>query len=75
MRASFPLLNAWGLYLWQSRERLSAYGGLQRFLGVTSVVIALVVCVVNSRGLSAPPSPGALVSTYLPYWVIAAAQR
>ena len=71
--ASFLLLNAWGLYLWRSRERLTAYAGLQRFLIAASVVIALVVWVVNSRGLSEPPAPGALVSTYLPYWVIAAA--
>ncbi len=71
--ASFFVLNAWGLYLWRSRERLSAYAGLQRFLIAASVVIALVVWVVNTRGLSEPPTPGALVSTYLPYWVIAAA--
>jgi hypothetical protein len=71
--SSFFVLNAWGLYLWRSRERLSAYAALQRFLIAASVVIALVVWVVNSRGLSEPPSPGALVSTYLPYWVIAAA--
>jgi hypothetical protein len=61
------------LYLWRSRERLSAHAGLQRFLLVTSVVVALVVVVVNTRGLSEPPTPGAVVSTYLPYWVIAAA--
>jgi len=71
--ASFFVLNAWGLYLWRSRERLSAYAGLQRFLIAASVVIALVVWVVNTRGLSEPPTPGAMVSTYLPYWVIAAA--
>lgn len=71
--ASFLVLNAWGLYLWRSRERLSAYAGLQRFLLAASVIIAVVVVVVNTRGLSEPPTPGALVSTYLPYWVIAAA--
>jgi hypothetical protein len=36
-------------------------------------VIAQVVVVVNSRGLSEPPTPGARVSTYLPYWVVGAA--
>jgi hypothetical protein len=71
--ASFVVLNAWGLYLWRSRERLSAYAGLQRLLLGASVIIALVVVVVNGRGLSEQPSPGALVSTYLPYWVIAVA--
>jgi hypothetical protein len=71
--ASFVVLNTWGLYLWRSRGRLTAYAGLQRFLLAVSVIIAAVVVVVNSRGLSEPPSPGALVSTYLPYWVIAAA--
>jgi hypothetical protein len=71
--ASFFVLNAWGFYLWRRRERLSAYGGLQRFLTAASVIIAVVVWVVNSRGLSESPTPGAMVSTYLPYWVIAAA--
>ncbi|MCI0330982.1 MAG: hypothetical protein L0196_08580 [candidate division Zixibacteria bacterium] len=69
----FLVLNAWGLYLWRSRERLSVYAGLQRFLAAATVVIALVVVVVNERGASQPPAPGALVSTYLPYWVILAA--
>jgi hypothetical protein len=71
--ASFVVLNAWGMYLWRCREQLSAYAGLQRFLLAASVVIGLVVVVVNSRGVSESPAPGALVSTYLPYWVIAAA--
>ena len=71
--ASFLVLNAWGFYLWRARERLSAYAGLQRFLLAASVIIAVVVVVVNTRGLSEPPNAGALVSTYLPYWVIAAA--
>jgi hypothetical protein len=68
--AGFLILNAWGLYLWRSRTRLTAYAGLQRFLLVASVIIAAVVAAVNLRGLWAPPAPGALVSTYLPYWVI-----
>jgi hypothetical protein len=71
--ASFVVLNAWGLYLWRCQDQLSAYAGLQRFLLAASVIITLVVVVVNSRGVSEPPTPGALVSTYLPYWVIAAA--
>ena len=69
----FVVLNAWGCYLWRCREQLSAHAGLQRFLLAASLMIALVVMVVNSRGVSEPPTPGALVSTYLPYWVIAAA--
>lgn len=71
--ASFFALNAWGLYLWHCRARLSAYGGLQRFLIVASVVIALVVWVVNTRGLFVPSTPDDWRSTYLPYWVIAVA--
>lgn len=71
--ASFLVLNAWGLYLWRHREHLSAYAGLQRFLLGASVVIALVVVVVNGRGLSRLPAPGAFVSTHLPYWVLAVA--
>ena len=70
---SFVVLNAWGLYLWRGREKLIAYAAMQRFLLATSVIIALVVVVVNSRGVSEPPAPGALVSTYLPYWTIAVA--
>jgi len=66
-------LNAWGLYLWRGREKLTAYVGMQRFLCATSLIIALVVAVVNGRGVSEPPAPGALVSTYLPYWAIAVA--
>lgn len=69
--AGFALLNAWGFYLWRSRARLSAYAGIQWFLLVTSVVVAVAVLVVNIRGVSQPPGPGAIVSTYLPYWVIA----
>jgi hypothetical protein len=69
----FVLLNAWGLYLWRSREKLTSYAGMQRFLLATSVIIAMVVVVVNGRGVSEPPAPGALVSTYLPYWAIAVA--
>jgi hypothetical protein len=69
----FVVLNAWGLCLWQSRERLSAHAGFQRLLGASSVVIAFVVVVNNSRGSSQPRVPGAWVSTYLPYWVIAVA--
>jgi len=69
----FVVLNAWGLFLWRSRERLSVYAGLQRFLASATVVIALVVVVVNERGVSQPPAPGALVSTFFPYWVILAA--
>jgi hypothetical protein len=71
--ASFAVLNAWGLYLWRRRKQLRAYAGLQWFLLAASVIIALVVVVVNSRGVSVPPGPGALVSTYLPYWVVAVA--
>jgi len=68
--AGFLILNAWGLYRWQSKARLTAYAGQQRFLLVASVIVAAVVSALNLRGLSAPPAPGTLVSTYLPYWVI-----
>lgn len=60
-----------GMYLWRRRERLSAYAGLQGFLAATAVIITVVVVVMNGRGVSEPPAPGALVSTYLPYWVVA----
>ncbi len=71
--AGFLALNAWGLYLWRGRQGLSPYSAIQRFLLAASVVIAVVVAVVNVRGVSEPPAAGALVSTYLPYWVIAVA--
>jgi hypothetical protein len=69
---AFAVLNGWGLYLWRSRDRLSAYAGLQRFLMLASVLVAGVVIAVNWRGLSELPGPGMPVSTYLPYWVIPA---
>ena len=69
----FVALNAWGLSLWRRREHLNAYAGLQRYLLAASLIIALVVVVLNGRGVSEPPIPGALVSTYLPYWSIAVA--
>lgn len=68
--ASFVVLNVWGSYLWRHREQLGAYTGLQRFLFPASLIIAVIVVVVNRGGVSEPPAPGALVSTYLPYWVI-----
>lgn len=71
--ASFAILNVWGFHLWRVRGRLSAYAGLQRFLLAASVLIAAVVLVVNVRGVSEPPAPGSLVSTYVPYWVIGVA--
>lgn len=69
----FVVLNAWGLFLWRRRAALRAYSGIQRFLALASVIIAIVVVVVNVRGVSQGPRPGDLVSTYLPYWAIAAA--
>ena len=71
--AGFLALNAWGLYLWRRRDRSSAYAAIQRFLAGASVVIAAVVVLVNLRGVSLPPEPGAFVPTYVPYWAIAVA--
>jgi hypothetical protein len=67
----FVFLNVWGLYLWRSRAHLTTYAGLQRFFSAASLTTALVVVMVNSRGLSTPPPPGTVISTHLPYWVIA----
>lgn len=71
--AGFVVLNVWGLYLWQARARRRAYAAIQWFLLAASGVIAIVVVTVNVRGLSEPATAGALVSTYLPYWVVAVA--
>ena len=71
--ASFGVLNLWGLFLWRRRERLRAYAGLQWFLLAASVIIAVVTWVMHTRGVAEQPTRGALVSTYLPYWVIGAA--
>lgn len=71
--AGFAVLNAWGVYLWRVRQRLSAFAGLRRFLLAASVTFAVVVLIVNAREVSEPPVPGALVSTYLPYWLIGVA--
>jgi hypothetical protein len=71
--AGFLALNAWGVHLWRRRDRSSAYAAIQRFLLGASAVIAAVVILVNLRGVSLPPGPGAFVSTYVPYWAIAVA--
>jgi len=63
-------LNGLGLGLWLARRRLRPYLGIQAFLLGTSLVVAVLVLVVNARGLSRPPEAGALVATYLPWWVI-----
>lgn len=67
----FVALNAWGGCLWRQREHLAAYAGFQRFLLAVSVLVAVVVVVVHARGVAEPPAPGALVSTYVPYWAMA----
>ena len=71
--AAFGLLNAYGWQLWCRRTELRAYVALQRFLITASVAIAAVVVLLNVRGVAEPPPPGALVSTHLPYWVVAVA--
>jgi hypothetical protein len=63
-------LNGLGLLLWRDRGRRSAYASLQVFFGAATLVIALAVAAVNLRGVSEPPPPGALVSTYVPYWAM-----
>lgn len=74
--ASFALLNAWGVYLWRSRRRLSAYAGLQRFFAALSVVVPFIFVVVSYFRVEDDPSSGALLSTFgldptcLPFWVI-----
>ena len=68
--AGFVVLNLCGAYLWHRREQVSAYAGFQWFLFAASLIIALVVLVLNKRGVSGSPTSGALVSTYLPPWVV-----
>jgi hypothetical protein len=69
--ACFVLLNAWGLHLWRSRDRVSAYAGSQRFLIGATVLITLIALVSNARGISAPQAPGAWDPMRVPYWAIA----
>ena len=71
--AAFMMLNTWGVSLWRRRGQLSAYAAIQRFLLAASLVVAVVVVVINGRGVSEPPAAGALISTSLPYWVIGVA--
>lgn len=71
--SGFLALNGWGWHLWHRRQHLGAHAALQRFLAAATAVIAGVVALVNARGLSEPPAPGALVSTQLPYWVVGVA--
>ena len=68
---SCAILNAWGLFLWRSRERLGPYAGIQRFLALASVIVALVILALNYRNFVQRPEPGSLGPTYLPYWAIA----
>ena len=66
----FLMLTAWGIYLWISRARLSAYAGIRRFLAGGAIVVAIVTTLANERGVSAPPRVGESVSTFLPYSVV-----
>ncbi|MBI3786207.1 MAG: hypothetical protein HY270_22700 [Deltaproteobacteria bacterium] len=66
----FFVLNAWGVHLWRLRDRLAAYPAMQRFLLMSTPVVALLTFVANRRGVSQPPNPGDSVSTYLPYWIV-----
>ena len=68
--AGFFALNGWGWHLWRRRRHCGPHAALQRFLALTTAVIAGVVALVNARGLSEPPAPGALVSTQVPYWIV-----
>lgn len=69
--AAFAALNLWGVYLWKSRGKLTAYAGIQRLLMGVCATYLLVVWVVNASGASQPPSPGEWVSTRLPYGLVA----
>ncbi|MBK7878088.1 MAG: hypothetical protein IPJ77_20710 [Planctomycetes bacterium] len=71
--AGFLLLNGWGLVLWRAREHRTAHAGFQLFLAAAAVSFALVVFLVNARGLSTAPNGGELTSTWVPWWVLAVA--
>jgi hypothetical protein len=68
--ACFILLNAFGLYLWRQRARLSAYKVIQSLLAITAATVILLVVMANLRGIVWADKPGGLVSTYLPYSMI-----
>ena len=66
----FAALNLWGLILWRAREKVSAYTGIQGFLGAATAVVAIVVLVAQTRQIAPPRWPGDLVTHYLPTWVV-----
>jgi hypothetical protein len=59
--AGFAVVNLWGIALWRSRDRLTAYSGIQWMMVGLLVVIAAVVLITNAR----------VPSILLPYWAIA----
>jgi len=77
---SFAALNAYGLRLWRSRDKLTAYAGLQRLLLALTAFYAVILVTLNVRGITeaqtalpfqpAPTSVGA-TSAHIPYWPIA----
>jgi len=69
--AGFMVLNAFGLFVWSRRQKWSVYAAIQAFLAVTSIVVAVVVLVVKTRG--AEDAMSGLVSTELHNWSLAVA--
>ncbi|HEY1785063.1 MAG TPA: hypothetical protein VGG30_05910 [Pirellulales bacterium] len=69
---SFVALNVYGLTVWRSRDTLTAYGGLQRLLAAFTVFCAVIIVVLNARGIAEPHTPSGAVPTKIPYWYIAA---
>ena len=68
---SFAAFNAYGLYLWRSRETLTAYAGIQRLLLAFTVLVTSIIAVVNVRGISESPTPLGVVPTQMSYRYIA----
>ena len=69
--ATFGALTGLGIVPYRRRERSSPLAATQAFLACVTVGTALVVVLANARGIADPPSPGAMLSTHLPYWAIA----
>ena len=56
---SFVALNAYGLYLWRSRDKLTAYGGWQRLLAAFTVFCETIFLVLGARGIAESHAPAA----------------
>lgn len=67
---SFAALNTYGLHLWRRRDKLGAYEGFQRLMLAFTLFYAIIIVVMNVRGITESPTPIGGIPTRVPYWPI-----